>query len=113
VFKNKEKMNEKIYIIKNSLIDHLGASSSNQPNKVKLEYLRNWHWMWSKFYFNKKHYGYLNSLLKISANIASANIKYFFYLLTFNSHKRKIYQMRILGSFCSIVGKKSFFRIDD
>ena len=108
-----KKMNEKIYIIRNSLIDHLGASSSNQPNENKLEYLRNWHWMWSKFYFNKKHYGYLNSLSKIFANFISANIKFFFYLLTFNSHKRKIYQMRILGSFCSITGSKSFFRIDN
>ena len=108
-----KKMNEKIYIIKNSLIDHLGASSSNQSNEDKLEYLRNWHWMWSKFYFNKKHYGYLNGLSKIFLNIISANIKYIFYLLTFNSHKRKIYQMRILGSFCSILGKKSFFRIDN
>ena len=108
-----KKMNEKIYIIKNSIIDHLGASSSNQSNEDKLEYLRNWHWMWSKFYFNKKHYGYLNGLSKIFLNIISANIKYIFYLLTFNSHKRKIYQMRILGSFCSILGKKSFFRIDN
>ena len=108
-----KKMNEKIYIIKNSLIDHLGASSSNQSNEDKLEYLRNWHWMWSKFYFNKKHYGYLNGLSKIFLNIISANIKYIFYLLTFNSHKRKIYQMRILGSFYSILGKKSFFRIDN
>jgi len=108
-----KKMHEKIYIIRNSLIDHLGSSSSNQPNENKLEYLRNWHWMWSKFYFNKKHYGYLNSLSKIFANFISANIKFLFYLLTFNSHKRKIYQMRILGSFCSIIGIKSFFRIDN
>jgi len=108
-----KKMNEKIYIIKNSLIDHLGASSSNQSNENKLEYLRNWHWMWSKFYFNKKHYGYFNSLSKIFINIVSANIKYLFYLLTFNSHKRKIYKMRILGSFCSMFGKKSFFRLDN
>ena len=106
-------MNEKIYIIRNSLIDHLGGSSSNQPNENKFEYLRNWHWMWSKFYFNKKHYGYLNSLSKIFINIISANIKFLFYLLTFNSHKRRIYQMRIWGSFCSMFGKKSFFRIDN
>ena len=108
-----KKMNEKIYIIRNSLIDHLGASSTNQPNENELEYLRNWHWMWSKFYFNKKHYGYLNSLSKIFANFISANIKFLFYLLIFNSHKRKIYQMRILGSLNSIAGKKSFFRIDN
>ena len=108
-----KKKNEKIYIIKNSLIDHVGASSSNQLNNNKLEYLRNWHWMWSKFYFNKKHYGYLNSFLKIFINFISANIKYLFYLIIFKTHKRKIYQMRILGSFFSIIGSKSFFRNDN
>ena len=69
--------------------------------------------MLSKFYFNKKHYGFLNSLSKILLNVISANIKFLFYLLIFNSHKRKIYQMRILGSLNSIAGKKSFFRIDN
>ena len=108
-----KKLNEKIYIIKNSLIDHLGASSSNQAYKEKIEYLRNWHWMWSKFYFNRKHYGYLQSLSKIFLNIMSANIKFLYYLLTFNSYKRKIYKMRIQGAVYSILGKKSFFRIDD
>ena len=107
-----KKLNEKIYIIKNSLIDHLGAYSSDQFHNEKIEYLRNWHWMWSKFYFNRKHYGYLKSLSKIITNIISANIKFIYYLFTFNSHKRKIYKMRILGALCSIMGKKSFFRIN-
>ena len=108
-----KKMNEKIYIIKNSLIDHLGFSSSNEIKKNDMEYLRNWHWMWSKFYFNKKHYGFLNSLFKISINMISAIIKFLYYLITFNSHKRKIYQMRISGLLNSILGKRSYFRLED
>ena len=101
--------NENIYIIKNSLINHTGGISKNQD----LEYLRNWHWMWSKFYFNKKHYGFLTAFSKIFFNLFSFLIKFIFYLITFNPHKRKICQMRVSGLVNSIIGKKSFFRIKD
>ena len=57
-----KKNNQNIYVIKNSFITHLGVASITSKN---LEYLRNWHWMWSKFYFNKKHYGYFNAFLKM------------------------------------------------
>ena len=45
------KKNEYIYVVTDSLINHKGGINTNE----KLEYLRNWHWMWSKFYFNKKN----------------------------------------------------------
>ena len=62
------KNNQKIYIVKNSLIDHLGASSSNIKDSYEFDLLRNWHWMWSKFYYNKKHSGFLLSSIKIFPN---------------------------------------------
>ena len=108
-----KKKNEKIYIINNSLIDHIGASSSNINQNKELEYLRNWHWMWSKFYFNKKHKGYLNAFFQTLLNLVSAKIKFIYYLLTFNLHKRKIYQMRISGLINSMLLKKSFYRLKD
>ena len=106
------KNNQKIYIIKNSLIDHLGASSSNIKDTNEFDYLRNWHWMWSKFYFNKKHSGFLVSTLKIFPTFISSIIKYIFYLLLFKKHKKTIYQMRLLGIINAFIGKKSFYRID-
>ena len=66
--------------------------------------------MWSKFYFNKKHYGYLIALLKVLKNLISAKIKFFYYLITLNTFKRKIYQMRLSGLFNSMLGKNSFYR---
>tara|TARA_B100001250_G_scaffold199014_1_gene170727 strand:+ start:1605 stop:2462 length:858 start_codon:yes stop_codon:yes gene_type:complete len=105
-----KKKNKKIYIIKSALIDHIGASSSNYINN-EIEYLRNWHWMWSKFYFNKKHYGYLNAFSKVYLNLFSAKIKFLFYLITFNAHKRKVYKMRILGLLNSMIGNKSYYRL--
>jgi len=44
---------------------------------------------------------------------ASAIIKFLINLITFNNHKKKIYQMRILGIFNSILGKKSWYRLND
>ena len=85
-----KKMGQNIYIIKNSILNHLGASSTNRLSFKELEYLRNWHWMWSKFYFNKKHYGYLKAVHKVILNLLSAMFKYVFYFILFNSHKRKI-----------------------
>ena len=106
------KNNQKIYIVKNSLIDHLGASSSNIKDSYEFNLLRNWHWMWSKFYYNKKHSGFLISTIKIFPNFLSAIIKYIFYLLLFKNQKRKIYKMRLLGIINAFIGKKSFYRID-
>ena len=108
-----KKRGQKIYIIKNSILNHIGASSTDKLFAKKIEYLRNWHWMWSKFYFNKKHYGYFNALNKVILNFLSAIFKYIFYFILFNSHKRNIYLMRICGLFNSIIGKKSWFRIND
>ena len=59
-----------------------------------------------KFYYNKKHYGYLNALYKVSNNLISAILNIFF-SFTFNRHQRKIYFMRLSGLFNSIIGKSS------
>ena len=101
-----KKRNENIFIIKNSLIRHTGGISKKQD----LEYLRNWHWMWSKFYFNKKHHGFNIAICKIFFNLISAILKYFIYSLIFNKHKKKIYKMRTFGLISSILGKDSYLR---
>ena len=98
---------EFIYIITNSLINHKGSISSD----FNLENLRNWHWMWSKFYYNKKHYGFFIAVQKVFFNLLSALLKYFIFLILFNKKKRKIYEMRIKGILNSAAGKKSWFRI--
>ena len=108
-----KKKYHKIYIIKNSTVDHHGGISTDKLLFNETEYLRNWHWMWSKFYFNKKHYGYLNAFNKVFLNLLSAMLKYFFYLISFNFYKRNIYYMRMSGLFNSMLGRKSWYRIKD
>ena len=107
--------NENIYIVPKSKIHHLGGEATNPKYQNEIEFSRNWHWMWSKFYFNKKHYGYFKALISVFHNLISAKIKFIFFLITFNSYKRKIYQMRLSGLLNSMMGSKSFYRpkLDD
>ena len=107
-----KQINENIYIMKNSLINHLGGSSADKKFLIEIEYLRNWHWMWSKFYFNKKHYGFFNAVMSVSRNFFSAQFKYIYYLITFNAFKKKIYKMRFLGLVNAMLGKKSWYRMN-
>ena len=104
------KNNINIYVIPKSKISHLGGEAVDHKYEDEIELSRNWHWMWSKFYFNKKHYGYLFASFKVIKNLISAKIKFFYYLITFNKKKRRIYQMRLFGLLSSMIGRKSFYR---
>ena len=101
---------ENIYIFPKSKIHHQGGKAVDPKYKNEIEYLRNWHWMWSKFYFNKKHYGYLSAFIKVFKNLITAKVKFFYYLITLNTFKRKIYEMRLLGLLSSMRGKNSYYR---
>ena len=101
---------ENIYVIPRSKIKHLGGKAVNPKYKNEIEFSRNWHWMWSKFYYNKKHYGYSIAIIKVLKNMLSSKLKFIYYSLTFNHYKRKIYQMRLLGLLNSMIGIKSFYR---
>ena len=108
--KRLKKKQKKIYLDKSIRINHIGGSSHNESINFEMELSRNWHWMWSTFYFNKKHYGYLNSLVRISGKFFSSILKILFYTLIFNKEKKKIYFFRLSGLFNSIIGKKSWYR---
>jgi len=90
-------------------IFHEGASSHNEKINYEVELSRNWHWMWSKLYFNKKYYGIIFSILNISPNLISAIFKLLvFYFI--NKRKSKIYSQRLSGIINSLMGKKSWYR---
>ena len=106
----KKKENHKIYVAKKAKIHHMGGKSHSPIYEKEIEFSRNWHWMWSKFYFNKKHYGYSMALLIVFPSIITSMIKFFYYFVTSNKFKKKIYIMRFLGLLNSIFGKKSWYR---
>ena len=100
---------ENIYVIPKSKIKHLGAKAVDEKYRYEIELSRNWHWVWSKFYFNKKHYGFLNAYLRVCPIFISSIFKIILYFFT-NKRKKEIYSHRVLGFLNAALGKKSFYR---
>ena len=102
--------NEKIFIVPTSKIKHLGARGVSNIFHREVELSRNWHWSWSKFYFSKKHKGYLYALVEGLPKLVSSTIKFFFYYIIFKKFKSKIYYNRTLGLFNSMLNRSSWYR---
>ena len=100
--------NDKIYINQKSLIKHIGASSSN----IGFEYdkCRNWHWMWSKAYYEKKYKNIFYIYPKYLFILLIFGLKIFFYLIKFNKKKTIVSYMRFSGLLNSLLGNKSWYR---
>ena len=103
-------MDAKIFIDPSIKVEHSGGSSHVSEINKSMELSRNWHWMWSSFYFNKKHYGYLSALIKIFPKFFSSLFKFIFYLIIFKKNKSDIYKHRLLGIINSVLLKKSWYR---
>ena len=103
-------MDVKIFIDPSIKVEHFGGTSHNSEINKPMELSRNWHWMWSSFYFNKKHYGYLFALIKIFPKFFSSLFKFIFYLIIFKKNKSDIYKYRLLGIINSVLLKKSWYR---
>ena len=100
----------KIYIDPSIKVNHLGGTSHDSELNKTMELSRNWHWMWSSFYYHKKHYGYINAFIKIFPKLLSSLIKFVFYLLIFQKFKSDIYKHRVFGIINSVLLKKSWYR---
>ena len=101
---------KKIFLDTNIIISHAGGTSHEESINYEMEKSRNWHWMWSTFYFHKKHYGYFIALIKILPKFLSAIIKLIYFTLTSNKEKQDIYRSRFNGILNSILLRKSWYR---
>ncbi len=104
-----------IYFSKDLIIKHLGAKGStarSDKEKIDADNLRNWHYMWSSFYFYKKNYNYFFALVQLGGRLIRSFLKTIFYSITFHKKKRNKYLYRLLGLTSSILGLKSYFRIE-
>ena len=99
-----------IFILPKAKINHLGAGAVDPKFSREIELSRNWHWMWSTFYYNKKYKGFFISFLIVLPKLFSSIIKVLIYSLIFNKNKKKIYYQRLSGLFNAIVGKSSWYR---
>lgn len=102
--------NKPIYLIHSSKIDHVGNASAPINLKDEIEINRNWHLMWSTFYFHQKHYGSIIAYYKVIFKYFSAILKILFFKLTRNKIKSRIYLARASGIMNSILGKPSWYR---
>ena len=105
------KNNQKIYICDKIKFSHKGLGSSHSSKIPKVKILRNWHYSWGKFYFYKKHYGYLIGLKKTWPNFVRA-IKYIVLSVVKNKPEQlRMHTAELKGLINSYLLNKSFYRL--
>ena len=92
---------EKIIALDSINLKSLGAKSSY--DREEFEKLQSWHWMWSKFYFSRKHKGYFLSFIIFIPKLLSLFFKRLIY-------KDKVFYLRFEGLYASMTNKKSYYR---
>jgi GT2 family glycosyltransferase len=101
----------KIFVVQKSKVMHLAKQSSG--NSLNIELCRNWHWMWSLFYYNRKHFGVLTAYRVTIPKFASTVIKLFITLVLFNKKKILIYYYRLNGLFNAFLKRPAWLRPDN
>ena len=104
---------------KNYQINHIkvkhdvGNSVETKSEEEKLDQnnLRTWHFIWSKFYYYKKHYGFSLALIYFIPIIIRINFRIVFYTIKKDRKNVNKYKVRKSGLYSSILNKKSFKRI--
>ena len=99
-----------IYIAPAAKINHSGAKAIDSKYKDEIELSRNWHWIWSKFYFNKKNFSFFRAIIECLPTYISSIFKLLFYSLINNGFKKKIYLNRASGFYNALLGKSSWYR---
>ena len=104
-----------VFVVPTSKINHLAAKAVDSRFAEEIEFSRNWHWIWSKFYFNKKHYGLFKAVKEGILRYFLSILKFLFYFLINDKVKKKIYFNRASGFYNALLGKSSWYRprLDD
>lgn len=82
--------------------------SHDKEFNYPIELNRNWHLMWSKFYYEKKHHGYFYALIITLPIFVRAIIKII--IFTNNPNKRSSYLARASGLYNAYRLKSSWYR---
>jgi GT2 family glycosyltransferase len=101
----------KIFIIQNSKVEHLAKQASG--DSLNIELCRNWHWMWSLFYYNYKYYGFFIAYKVTIPKLFSSLAKLFIAIILFNRKKFLIHIFRLRGLFSAFLKKPSWLRPDN
>ena len=98
----------KIYIACKAKVHHYSKKSSG--DEFHIELCRNWHWMWSLYYYNFKHFGLLVAYKITLYKFISSLIKILMAMLLLKKKKYLIYKYRLLGLINAYRGKNSWLR---
>jgi len=101
----------KIFVVQESKVQHSAKKASG--DSLNIELCRNWHWMWSLFYYNHKHFGVLTAYRVTIGKFISAIIKLFIALILFNKKNFLIYYYRLSGLLNAFFKKSAWFRPDN
>ena len=101
----------KIFVAMNSKVKHSGKQASEYS--LNIELCRNWHWMWSLFYYNYKHFGVLVAYKATISKFFSSIFKLFVALVFFNKKLFLIHYYRLNGLFNAFLKKPAWFRPDN
>jgi GT2 family glycosyltransferase len=101
----------KIYVIHKSKVQHLAKQASG--DSLNIELCRNWHWMWSLFYYNYKYYGFFIAYKVTIPKLFSSLAKLFIAIILFNRKKFLIHIFRLRGLFNAFLKKPSWLRPDN
>ena len=101
----------KIFVVQESKVQHSAKKASG--DSLNIELCRNWHWMWSLFYYNHKHFGVLTAYRVTIGKFISSIIKLFIALILFNKKNFLIYYYRLSGLLNAFLKKSAWFRPDN
>ena len=99
---------------KDLIIDHYGEQGSfanQEEGKYAYLKLRNWHLMWSSFYYYRKNYSYNYAFRLLFGTLVKSFFKTIFFAMILNKYNCIKHLYRFLGLINSMIGKKSWFRI--
>jgi len=99
---------EKIFVVQESKVQHLAKQASE--NTLNIELCRNWHWMWSLFYYNHKHFGILTAYRLAIVKFISSVIKLFIAMVFFNKKNFLIHCYRLNGLLNAFFKKSAWLR---
>jgi GT2 family glycosyltransferase len=110
-----KKIGYKSYQINQSKVETLGRSVKfeNKDEEKKVSKVLIWHFIWSKFYYYKKRYGKIISIILFIPIIFRTILKIYLNKLINNQEDIEKYKTRMDGIMTSIKGKKSSLRPED
>ena len=102
--------NKKIFISKAIHTYHIGSASHDKKLDFYSKLNRNWHYNWSRFYFNKKHYGSFYAYKKGLVLLIKLIFRFIKNIILFKKEKVQLIFAELHGLAASMINQSSYYR---